>query len=156
MNILIFDVETISGLCSGLEAKPPDAELSEEIGKKFAEVRPQGHHLHGDRGGHPRGQPPLCRNTTCEPSLAGHADWCTVNVAGPSHRRLPPDVCGKPLLHGGGHQGKGDDQIMATSQPIILTPFWASASVNHTSWHGFQIHVSNILSAFALSQKRID
>ena len=50
------------------------------------------------------------RHTTCEPSLTGHADWCTVNVAGPSHRRLPPDVRGKPLLHRGGHQGKRDEQ----------------------------------------------
>ena len=108
----IEHVDTISGVCCGLGAKPPDDKLSEETGEKFAEVRPQGHHLHGDRGGHPRGQPPLRRHTTCEPSLtvAGHADWCTVNVAGPSHRRLPPDVCGKPLLYGGGHQGKRDEQ----------------------------------------------
>ena len=106
----IEHVDTISGVCCGLGAKPPDDKLSEETGEKFAEVRPQGDHLHGDRGGHPRGQPPLRRHTTCEPSLAGHADWCTVNVAGPSHRRLPPDVRGKPLLHGGGHQGKRDEQ----------------------------------------------
>ena len=99
VKLNIEHANTISGVCCGLGAKPPDDKLSEETGEKFAEVRPQGHHLHGDRGGHPRGQPPLRRHTTCEPSLAGHADWCTVNVAGPSHRRLPPDVCGKPLLH---------------------------------------------------------
>ena len=110
--LLIFDhiwCWYYSGVCCGLGAKPPNDKLSEETREKFPEMRPQGHHLHGDGGGHPRGQPPLCRHTTCEPLLDGHAAWCTLNVvAGPSHRRLPPNVCGKPLLHRGGHQGKRD------------------------------------------------
>ena len=38
----IEHVNTISGLCSGLGAKPPDDKLSEETREKFAEVRPQG------------------------------------------------------------------------------------------------------------------